>query len=83
MACILVEALGRRSARVEPCHLNSIEYLLNIYIEYVTYVEELAFRASQLEFRPCKDLIKAVSDSDALLLMVSCCIMGRPWAPVS
>eukprot|EP00435_Cladocopium_sp_Y103_P037043 s643_g9.t1 len=35
---------------------------------------------------PCgslgEDLIRAVRTSEAALLMVSCCIMGRPWAPV-
>lgn len=35
---------------------------------------------------PCgslgEDLIRAVATSEAALLMVSCCIMGRPWAPV-
>ena len=28
-----------------------------------------------------QDLIRAVATSEAALLMVSCCIMGRPWAP--
>eukprot|EP00434_Breviolum_minutum_P025369 symbB.v1.2.022415.t1/scaffold1989.1/size93477/3 len=29
-----------------------------------------------------EDLISAIGASEAALLMVSCCIMGRPWAPV-
>lgn len=35
-----------------------------------------------IEIVAMEDLISAIGASEAALLMVSCCIMGRPWAPV-